>query len=177
MTVTIPELQALARTTLDFGIEHIRQNGVLAQMFHLFKRDGTTEIQLLAGEITNSKQAKRLFGDLLRERCRQGEIEAVLMLSDIYFTSTITPEQEKIRAAFGWNIEEASAAGLCDKHEAVMVSLESPIYVQLLRQEYKRDGKLITLVGEPMMEDDSAGRAQFSGNFAGFFERTRQGKA
>ncbi len=169
--LTIPELQALARKTLDFGIEHIRQSGDLAQMFHLFKRDGTREIQLLTGEITNSKQAKRLFGDLLKERCRQGEIEAVLMLSDIYFSSTMTPEQEKVRAAFGWNIEEASAAGLCDKHEAVMVSLESPIYVQLLRQEYRRDGKVITLVGEPMIEDDIHGKARFSGNMAGFFER------
>ena len=60
------------------------------------------------------------------------------MVSDTYIADNLTPAQEAIRREFRMTIEDCWKAGMIPKREAVSVTLESPIYQQVARQEYRR---------------------------------------
>jgi len=167
--MTIPELKALAQERLDFGVAQIRETGQLIQRFYLVKYGGTLEGIMLGGDITNSKSAKAALGMTLKVRVAAGGIEAVIMLSDVYF-STISNENEAIRRRLNMNVEESAAFGLCERHEGVLVTLESPILAQWTRQEYRRDGKTIRLIGAPWTRDNTdPSFVRLTGNFVNFF--------
>lgn len=155
--MTIVELKDHAARMLDFGIEQIRTNGDLRQMFHLVCRDGTIEVMLIDGRITNSEDAKRALGRQLKARVATGEIEAVIQLSDTYWTSDMDPEKDKIRQALDMTIEQAGKAGFCTVHEGILCVLQSPILYQTTIQEYKRDGERCELAGEPRTGSDEDG--------------------
>ncbi len=172
--MTIPELKEQARMAFDFAVQRMRENnGDLNQMFHLVRRDGSVEILLIEGAISNSEDEKLNLSRLIRARVATGDIEAVIMMADA-FVASITPENDEIRRALKMNVAEASAFGLCEKQEAVIVIMESPIYQQMLQQIYRRDpedGTKITLVGEPEIKDSSDPHvcmmpARFTGYFA-----------
>ncbi len=99
------------------------------------------------------------------------------MMSDT-FVALISPENEKIRRRLKMNVFEASAFGLCEKREAVIVILESPIYQQMLQQIYQRDpkdGTKITLVGEPEIKDSSDPHVRMMpARFTGYFAESKR---
>jgi hypothetical protein len=170
--LTIPDLKALAQRQLDYGIERIRETGDLMQTFILVKRDGTMEMIVIDRAITNDEQQKFTLSKMLKARVAEGEIEAVIMLSDVFFADDITPQGNAIRQQFRMTIEQAAAAGLCRMREAVMCMLESPIFGQHMQQEYRRDGTRIELVGAPLIADDASGTGKFlPSRFTGFFPR------
>jgi hypothetical protein len=181
--VTIEELKAMAQQTLDDGIAQIRDDGELHMMFYLFGRDGTREIAVCMPDITNSEEAKAAFARKLKERVRAGGVEAVAMVSDTYIAENLTPAQEAIRREFRMTIEDCWKAGMIPKREAVSVTLESPIYQQVARQEYRRvdGGRAIELVGAPevtsSIEDANGKSGKYSGRMMGFFAHAREGLA
>lgn len=177
--MTIVELKDHAARMLDFGIEQIRTKGDLRQMFHLVCRDGTIEIIMVHGEVTNSEEAKRALGRLLKARVAAGEIEAVIQLSDTFWTSDMDPEKDKIRQALDMTIEQAAKAGLCTLHEGILCVLQSPILYQTTVQEYKRDGERCELAGEPRTGSDENGtlRRPAGGRFDFFPQAKHAGGA
>ncbi len=170
--MTTDELKALARRQLEFGIEELRETGELVQKFTLVKRGGRLDIIFVEGAVTNDAGAKEALAMTLRKRVAPEGIEAVLMLSDVFWGTMRSREAELLRRSLDLNVEESAAMGLCDKHEAVMVTLESPILNQVLRQEYRRegDGTVIVLVGELFIRDDTSPDMKVrGGRFTGFF--------
>ena len=180
--MTIEDLKAIAQKALDYGIECIREGGELHLMFHLIGRDGVHEIVVCASDITNSEEAKAAFSRKLKERVRERGVEAVIMVSDTYIAD-ITPEQEKVKRAFQMTVEDCWKAGMFPKREAVTVTLESPIYQQLTRQEYRRadGGRAVELVGAPQIissvPDANGLGGKYSGRMMGFFPAAREGHA
>ena len=184
--MTIEDLKAIAQKALDYGIERIRDDGELHMMFHLIDRDGGREMVVCMPDITNSEEAKAAFARKLKERVRAGGVEAVAMVSDTYIAHNMTPAQEATRRAFRMTIEDCWKAGMIPKREAVSVTLESPIYQQLARQEYRRvdvggGAERIELVGAPeiisSLPDANGRSAKYSGRMMGFFAHAREGHA
>jgi hypothetical protein len=177
--LTIPALKALAQRTLDYGIERIRETGELMMTFTLVKRDGGIEMIGVDGETTNSGRRKDALAKTLKARVSEGQIEAILMLSDVFFADDITPQAEAIRQQFGMTIEQAAAAGLCRRREAVYCILQSPILALWMKQEYRRDGSRVELVGAPEVQDDASGdwQVEAGGRFTGFFPPVSAGRA
>lgn len=173
--MTIDELKKLALTSLDYGVKYIRDKGGFNQMFHLIPREGPAEIMMLDGIISNSAKAKGAIADLIHMRVAAGDIEAVLMISDIFYSTDMSPENYKLRKKMRWNIEESSARGLCTKHEAIAVTLESPIYQMVARQEYRRvgDPERIELVGDVVTIDTTAQGWQVEGRFTNYWPRQK----
>jgi hypothetical protein len=170
-TMTIEELKTLSAHALDHAVGVLTSTGDLSQMFHLIRRSGAHEIIGVAGEITNSERAKGGLSAMLQDRIAAcGDVEAVIMVSDVFYAD-ISPEKAKVKELLGLNIEQAEAAGLCTKAEAVIVTLESPILQQLTRQMYERgpDGK-VTLKGAPVITDNTIG-GKFAGRFMGFLRQ------
>jgi hypothetical protein len=168
--MTIDELKAIAAKTLDWGVQWMLEHGDLAQMFYLVRHDGTQEVIQIDGEVTNSGRQKDFLAADLRRRLATGNYAAVLMLSDTFFAS-ISPEKELIRRKLGLNVEQAAAAGLCDKHEAVMCTVESSEYQQQSRQEYKREGEKIVLDGTVKTMTSENPSYKSSGRFFRLFQR------
>lgn len=157
--MTIPQLQEFARAALDYAVDSIREQGSIRQQFHLVGRDDAPiQVMVLDGSITNNPDALAAFFEVLRLKIKTDNVEAVVMLSDVFVTGELTMEQAREKQRRGWNVEQAAQAGLCEKHEAVMVVLESPIYCQILRQKYRREPPESTnavLVGEPEIVDST----------------------
>jgi hypothetical protein len=167
--MTIDELKAFAARVLDESVERMRKEGDLHQSFYLLHRAGGFDFVLATADVTNSEPAKAALARKLRARIAEaGDIEAVVMVSDIWQT-IITTEQAKIQRALGLTVEQAGKAGLCTVTEAIMVTLESPIYRQLARQNYKREGAKIVLTGAPEIEDDVRPTVGFTGRFMNWF--------
>jgi hypothetical protein len=164
------ELKELARKHLDFAIEQIRTDGDCMMQFGERMRDGALRLFVFDGSAANDRKAKAAFGKRIRQDVAAGECVATLLVSDTFFAENLTPEKNKIRAAFGWDIEQAAAAGLCEKREAVTVNAEMRGYVLTMRQEYKRNGREVTLVGEPRVYDSANARLEVGqANLSGFF--------
>jgi hypothetical protein len=162
--MTIEELKSFSANALNHAVKILTSTGNLGQIFHLIRRTGAHEVMGVSGE-TNSDAAKNGLAAMLRHRIAEyGDVEAVIMISDIFFAE-ITPEKAKIKELLGLNVEQAEAAGLCTKSEAIMVMLESPILQQMTIQMYERGhhGK-VTLNGAPVITDNTTG-----GKFAGRF--------
>jgi hypothetical protein len=166
--MTTDELKRLAETMLKFGVERMLEHGDLQQMFNLVRHDGAMELVTLDGAISNNARGKDMVAATMRRKLATGNHAAVLMLSDAFWART-TPEQEKIRQELGLNVEQAAAAGLCEKHEAVICTVESPFYHQQARQGYRREDGRIVLDGtvETMGSDDPTYKS--SGRFFGMF--------
>lgn len=160
--MTITQLQAFARAALDYAVDSIREQGSIRQQFHLVGRDDAPiQVMVLDGSITNNPDALAAFFEVLRLKIKTDNVEAVVMLSDVFVTGELTMEQAREKQRRGWNVEQAAQAGLCEKHEAVMVVLESPIYCQILRQKYRREPN-VELVGELEIVDSTTYLTNFN---------------
>lgn len=144
--MTIEELLGIAGEVWKFALEDLQKNGSINSTFHLFTRDKSREIYMTDGSINNS-DFKTQFARMIRDRIAAGDIEGIVFICDTFFAVNLTPEQEKIRVAFGMNLEQAAAAGLCPKREALQMQVESPILRQVRLQEYKR-GQSIEIMGK-----------------------------
>jgi hypothetical protein len=165
----IAELKRVALKHVEYAVKQIQQSGGDFPM-HFFEhmRDGGVRVFLFEGAVTNDRAMKRKFGNRIRQDVATGECVATVLLSDTFFATDMKLEGEKIRAAFGWNIEESAAAGLCTKHEGIVATAEMRGYHCVIRQEYKRDGGSITPVGELFTQDSTeweVGQANLSGFF------------
>jgi hypothetical protein len=174
--MTIEELKETAARALQFAIERLQERGDLAHMLHLVRRSGGIEIIGSTAEVTNSEKSKGELAKILRERMAVlGDVEAVIMISDVFWAE-LTPAQEKMMRVFGFNVEQAAAAGLCEKFEAIMVTLESPILYQMAKQKYTHsaDGRAIMLDGAPEITDDTGNTprnfTRFTGRFTHLFD-------
>lgn len=165
---TIEELRDLVRRILGEATEELLRTGSVFQRFYLVRKGGGMDLVLIDSDITNDEKEKSALGKGLRRIVEGGEIEAVVMASDVFYAKDIAPEANKVREALGLNIEQAHAMGLCEKREALLVTLESPIFAGLARQEYRREGGRPALDGEPLIVDGENcrfGAGRFSGVF------------
>jgi hypothetical protein len=181
--MTIEELKKFAAVALEHAVQILVDTGDLPHMLQLVRRSGVIEIIVSLPDITNSEQNKYGLSQMLRARMAEhGDVEAVIMVSDVFW-AYFTTEQEKIKRAFRLTVEQAAGAGLCERLEAVMVTLESPILYQMAKQKYIRgaDKRTITLDGEPEVVDDTGstpdGIAQFTGRFTNLFRHDEAARA
>lgn len=170
--MTIETLKRYAADCLRDAIEDVRRDGTLTAMFTLFLRGGGAEMIATDGSTTNSRTGKDAVARIIRGRIATGEVEATVFRSDTFYSDDLTPETNRIRLALQLNIEQAGAAGLCTVKEAVTVILESPIYHQFMRQEYRRHEGRAELVGDPYISDDAIpgeGTVMRDSRFSNFF--------
>ena len=174
--MNLERLRGIAREELDRAIATLRETGSVHMSLTLVKRDEGIEMMVIDGALTNDEGFKADLGRKIKARVDAGEIQAVMMVSDTFFAANTTPENDAIRRRLRLTIEEAHAFGLCEKREAVLVTVESPIYAAHMQQEYRRvDGaKRIELVGEPIIANDADGTMQRrSARFSGYWSAPR----
>lgn len=156
--MTVEKLTALAERLLSFGVEIIQKNGGdLHQQFHLVHPDGGIEIIVIGGcdDPANWDQAKTDISKMIRAKVKESRIVAVMMLSDTWY-APMNGEQAQLKQRLGLSISEMAELGLCEASEAVYVSLESPVFIWMGRQSYKRSGQTIDLVGDRVIESSIA---------------------
>jgi hypothetical protein len=140
----IEDLEKLAKMVLKLGLDEARECGNLLPKFILALTTRKKAIDLIAldGPLPTQPDAREKILEPIRSRVAAGEVEAVVFASDV----------------------------LIGKQEAVVVMVDSPIFRQILRQDYSRAGKAIEL-GEHHTNDDPAIRRQMIGDF--FPDRAR----
>ena len=169
--MTVPELRELAQQVMNTSFERLRETGELGQMFFLLKPAGGMEIIVLDGSVTNNEEAKKKLGRELKLRVVAEQIQAVLMVSDVFVSGDMSKEQNRARRILGLTVHQAAQAGFCTVSEAVVVMVETPIYRLHLTQRYRRDGKRIQTDGEMVSHETPDVRALPS-RFTGFFSST-----
>jgi hypothetical protein len=167
--MTIDELKALAETVLTTEIETLKRTGSINAKFILSKRDGAGEICVVPGGEINSREFKTAVAKHVRARIATGEITSLIFISDAFFTDNLTPEVEKIRRAFGLDIQQAAKAGLFELRECIMLQVESPILRLHITQEYKRDGETISLVGDRLVITEGENARVLPSKFGAWF--------
>lgn len=158
---------------LAHGVVALQEKGAVDPMLELVKADGTAELMPIEGRLLNDGFAKSAIATLVRARVAAGGIEAVLLLSDIYY-AVLSPESHRIMQERRLTVKQAADAGLCEKAEAVMVILDAPDYHQIARQPYKRvDGRID--LGERFDADSTmAGFGGAVGRFVNFFPQAQK---
>ena len=166
--MTIDELKDLSEFVLKSGVETLqKKHGDLCARFHLVKADGGLDIVFIEGDLINQPTAKEIMAREIRRRAAAGELQAVVLLSDV-FVGRMSEQNEQIRRRLGLNVEQSAELGLCKRQEAVMVSLDSPFYRRIVTQDYTRRGREIEL-GERKEMDDTKPGSRASGRFMSFF--------
>lgn len=148
--MTIDELKELGQSCLNDAISDLQRTGSLNAYFVVVASDGLRrEVYATLDNAMNDEAFKTALARMIRDRVAKGDVVAVVFVSDVFFARDLNPDSDKVRKAFRMNVEQAAAAGLCTKHEGIIVQVESPIYQQHLTQEYRRDGAKIEMVGSP----------------------------
>lgn len=174
----IDQLKELATRIREVSIERLTETGSLDMVFHLVRTDGTFEIVYPEPDAANHSSQKDALSKLIRARIAGGGIEAVIFVSDIYFGKTINNEATRIMQQMKLNVEEGEALGLIKKVEAVMVTIDSPIYFEIGRQVYTRDKQDRSKVTLGEFERTTAENGmRFEGRFFNFFGAQKDANA
>lgn len=174
--MNLERLRGIAREELDRAVATLRETGSVMQMFTLIKRDESVEMIAVSGALTNNEGFKADLSRKIKARIAAGEIQAVMMVSDIYFAQDTSPDKVALRKRLRLTVEQGHALGLNEKREAVMVVLESPILAAHMQQEYRRvdGGKRIELVGDPIIMSDADGTMKrMTARFSGYWSAPR----
>lgn len=153
----LPTLESLAEKFLEYGIDTIRENGEIHLQYQLIRADGGIEIVLVDGPITNSRAGKRILSDQIRARCAAGELQAVMMLSDVFYGTT-DEQGQKTMDALKLDVEQAHELGLLKKREALLLIVDSPIFHRAIRQGYRRAGRSIEIEDREELPENASGR-------------------
>jgi hypothetical protein len=134
----IEYLEKLAKMALKLCLDEVRGSGNLLPKFLLALATEKNAIDLIAidGPLPMQQEAREKILEPIRSRIAAGEVQAVVFASDV----------------------------LIGKQEAVVVMVDSPIFRQILRQDYSRVGKAIEF-GEHHTNDDPAICRQMIGDF------------
>ena len=134
----INDLEGLAKLGLQLGVDEVRKCGNLLPKFLLALTRGKNAIDIIAleGPFPEHQHAREKILEPIRSRIAAGEVQAVLFASGVVIGT----------------------------QEAVMVVIDSPIFRRILRQDYSRVGKTISL-GEHHTNDDPAICRQMIGDF------------
>lgn len=165
--MTTERVRARAREILTTAVGHLRRDGCVTQVFFIHTNELAVEMLPMPGAFTNSTTAKRLVAALLDARTKVGDVEAVFMVCDTFLSSAMTQAQHEEVMRRGLSVEGAAAAGLCELHEALIVTAETPLMLTQLTQRYRRDAKdqdKVELLGEP---EELSNANCLSGRFIG----------
>jgi hypothetical protein len=154
--MTIGELREAADRALARATAELKETGTVTQTFFVHLRDGKAEMYVCSADLTNSESGKDQLSRRLKSRCATGDVQAIVMTSDIFWSS-LTKEQEAAKDALGLNVEQAGKAGICEVREAVFVCAETPIFQRSICQAYRREGESISLDGAPEIHETGDG--------------------
>jgi hypothetical protein len=112
--MTIEELKTIADTVLHYGVKMLRCDGDVPMLFHLVRADGTMEFIPVPGAVTNNARAKYLLSEIIKDRIKAGGIEAVIMLSDVWW-GFLSEENYEYRRRMKWSVRECQEHGLMEK--------------------------------------------------------------
>jgi hypothetical protein len=164
----IEELKNTAARIMADSVDELKRTGSVNASFLLIRRDGAIEIMVLLGDAISDPALKATVSSKIRGRAQNGELQAVLFVSDIFASSGMTEGQAETIRALRLNVEQAAALGLIQKREAVMVFIDSPIHRQIAHTFYRRvGGRQIEIEEATSMEEGPADR--FTGRMIDFF--------
>lgn len=170
---------AETRFFMDFAVTHLRRTGSFAIMFQLHTVGGQIEIIGTEGGMANDPRAKGNISRAIRERIQRGDIEAVISGCDTYYANfdferdPKAKEKMAMKEMLGLSVEQAAAIGLCDKGEALRVSLETRDGFQYsIEQIYMRnpDNQREIFLGERIEMDIAEADAHLMGRFTQWFK-------
>jgi hypothetical protein len=141
----LEDLEQLAKMMLKLSLDELRKCGNLLPKFVLALATGEKAIEIISldGPLPGNPVAREKILEPIRSRVATGEVQAVVFSTGV----------------------------LIAKQEAVVVTVESPMFRRVLRQDYSRAGKAIKL-GEYHTNDDPAISRQMVGDF--FPSRAKQ---
>ncbi len=146
--MTVEELQKVARNTLDeTKAELATQNDFFPKIYMV--KDDSLSLILFDPDWMNSGRAKSaLFGEV-RRMAKETRADAVVCITDGWALQH-SPEQEQQlkddkeyfaeyqRISTDRGLPETAAAGFGELWEAIIVTVQSPLYQILMTQHYQR---------------------------------------
>jgi hypothetical protein len=175
----IPELKAFSDHALAFAVHHLREHKQLPIMFQVLSSHG---VDILAPDAPQpdvdwnlAKEALALkVKDLIRER----QAYAVVNLSDAYVTETdqAHPLASLVRSG-RYSTADIERMGIAKRREAIIVSLETPIYLRIIMQQYYRNADGAIILRKRIDTDSTDPKMQPAGRFYNFFEQEETASA
>ena len=175
--MTREALKEAAAMTLKAAKRKIeKKHGELDMYFVYVLPDGSVEREDVDQAVPNSPEAKAIQFRRVRERAREVNAEAVIMVSDAWMLDSAAPAHQAVREGLGEEVAcaiaddvgvvEAARLGLGRAMEVIQVVLDTPGWCYGLTQEYEKvggDRRFIRFVGEPIVFDDSVAGVRAGG--------------
>jgi hypothetical protein len=165
----IDQIKGLAELMLQNALSRIHEAGTFTPMYNLVRRDGGIDVIGIEGKLMNSRAAKAEISGVIRQRAEASELEAVLFISDTFFGHVTNPDHQRMIETLRLDVEQAHALGLCEKHEAILVVIDTPIYQALIQQTYERNADKIVL--KERRDTSAEPGAELSGRMVSYFDK------
>jgi len=149
--MTVEELQKYAKDTLDeVKTQLVADNDFFPQIY-MVKGD-TLSLFAFDPDWMNSGLAKSALFGAVKRMAKETQAEAVICVTDGWGIKHSSEQEKRLREDEDYRAEyqriadeeglpEAAAAGFGELWEAIIVTVQSPLYQILMTQNYQRKGK------------------------------------
>lgn len=170
---------------LDEARKDLEKDGSFLPKAMIAYRDDQRDFMMIDPAIMNDEKQKAGFFRMLRQKAVEGDALAVVFLSDTYVGTQTKAQMEKRqfieeRLGIRMNVEQMHKIGLCDKREAILLTVQTRLDQVAISQEYTRrmeGGKTVGVdFGPYSVRRDSDG-AGLGGRAFNFFARSAPGVA
>lgn len=166
----IETLKEFSADALRFGVDYLKERGNLRPMFMIFSPAG---MDVINANLTSDAPGDRdAFLSFIRGKVIERGAYAIAHVSDAWIAAVREDHPQLALAQSGrYNTAQLQAMGIAVRREAILVSLETPIYHQLVQQFYRRGETGIVLEEKVERNSSHPGPAP-TGRIFGFFPQT-----
>lgn len=176
----IDTLKAFSDHALAFSIQYLREHKNFNAMFQVLSASGVDVV--VAGDLPQDVDwsvAKDLISGKVRELIKERQAEAVVNMSDGYVMKIAEFHPLAAAAKSGrFSMDQLERMGVAKRREAIVVSLETPIYTRVLIQQYYRNSAGAVILRE--LKDADSTDPLFrhpQGRFFNFFSQDKAASA
>jgi hypothetical protein len=169
----VTELKAFSEHALEFAKNFLREHKHFNPMFQVLSAEG---LHVIAPEDlpdgVDEHVAKDALAETVRALVREKQAQAVINIGDAWVMA-LDEKHPFFREAASrqYPMEQLERMGVGKRREALVLTLETPIYTRIMEQFYYRNAEG-NIIFRELKEDDSTNRHWKPpvGRFYGFFE-------
>ena len=170
----INELKTLCERWLALTVNILSQGGRFSPLFDIVSATGHDTVGVNPGENADPVPVKNAAAVRVLDTIREKNAFAVVHVCDAGTLAIAESHPQRALALSGqYSIEELERMGIGKRRNAILVSLETPIYRRVLKQYYARrtDGPLILEERTDVDSNSPHWNGGVQGRFFNFFEK------
>lgn len=171
----ISELKAFSDHALAFAKKFLQEHKQFNPMFQVLSASGVDI--LTPGDLPDDMDehvAKDALAEVVRSHIRERQALGVVSMSDAWVMKLDECHPFFKEAQSGrFSIQELERMGVGKRREALILSLETPIYARIMEQFYYRNAEGNIIFRELKESDSTSWDEQPSGRFYNFFDKQK----